>query len=260
MTDRKVALVTGGSRGIGRAVSVELARSGYAVLINFRTNFDEAERARHTIQEAGGTAEICQADVAAPSHRDLLIDFTMQTYGRIDLLVNNAGIGPQRRTDILETDLDTYNHILATNLTGPYFLAQKAAKVMIALLADKRIEAPAIINVSSIRAYTAAGNYGEYCISKAGLSMVTKLLAVRLAQYGINVYEIRPGVIDTDMTARPDVRAYYDERLDKGMTPINRWGRPEEVARAVAVVARGDLPFSTGEVINVDGGWHLRWL
>ncbi|HUU84674.1 MAG TPA: 3-ketoacyl-ACP reductase [Phycisphaerae bacterium] len=260
MTDQKVALVTGGSRGIGQAISLELARNGYVVLINFRSNFDEAEKTRHTIAEAGGTAEICQGDVADPSNRDLLIDFTMQTFGRLDLLVNNAGIGPKKRTDILETDLDTYNRILATNLTGPYFLAQKAARVMIALLADKRIQTPSIVNISSIRAYTAAGNYGEYCISKAGLSMVTKLLAVRLAEHGINVYEIRPGVIDTDMTRRPDVRAYYDERLAKGMVPINRLGTPEEVAKAVAMIARGDLPFSTGEVINVDGGWHLRWL
>ncbi len=260
MSEQRVALVTGGSRGIGRAISLELARSGYAVLINFNTNLDEAERTRSAVESEGGQAEVCQADVSAPSHRDLLVNFTMETYGRIDLLVNNAGIGPPARTDILDTDIDDYHQVLATNLTGPYFLTQRVAKAMIHLLETQRLPSPAIVNVSSIRAYTAAWNYGEYCISKAGLSMVTKLFARRLAEYGIKVYEIRPGVIETDMTAKPETRAYYNQLIGHGMAPIDRWGTPEDVARAVGMIARGDLPFSTGEVINVDGGWHLRSL
>jgi len=260
MSEQPVALVTGGSRGIGRAICLELARGGYAVLINFHHNLTEAERTRQAVEEAGGCAEICQADVSAPSHRDLLVDFTMETYGRIDLLVNNAGIAPPARTDILETDLATFNRILATNLTGPYFLSQRAAKVMLALLEAGQIRAPAIVNISSIRAYTAARNYGEYCVSKAGLSMVTALFARRLAEHGIRVYEIRPGVIETDMTSTPQAREYYGRLIGKGMAPLDRWGQPDDVARAVGMLARGDLPFSTGEVINVDGGWHLRWL
>ena len=260
MIDRKVALVTGGSRGIGRAISLELARSGYAVLINFHTNLGRAEQTRETIQRAGGIADICQADVSAPSHRDLLVDFTMETYGRIDLLVNNAGIAPPRRTDILDTDVETFHRVLGTNLIGPYFLTQRVGKVMIGLLAHKQISRPTIVNISSIRAYTAAWDYGEYCISKAGLSMVTRLFACRLAEHGINVYEIRPGLIETEMTAAREVRDYYGQFIGKGMTPIDRWGKPEEVARAVGMLARQNLPFSTGEVINVDGGWHVRSL
>ena len=260
MIDRKVALVTGGSRGIGRAISLELARAGYAVLINFHTKLGQAGQTRDLIHKSGGVAEICQADVSAPSHRDLLVDFTMETFGRIDLLVNNAGIAPPQRTDILETDIETFEHVLRTNLTGPYFLSQRVARVMIDLLADKQIPRPMIVNISSIRAYTAAWNYGEYCVSKAGLSMVTRLFASRLAEHGINVYEIRPGVIETDMTAKPEVREYYGKLIGNGLTPIDRWGKPGEVARAVGMLAREGLPFSTGEVINVDGGWHLRSL
>jgi len=260
MIDRKVALVTGASRGIGRAISLELARDGYAILVNFHTNLAEAERTRDLIAQQGGTAEVCQADVSAESHHELLVDFTLDTFGRIDLLVNNAGIGPAKRHDILETDLGVFKQILATNLVGPYFLTQRVAKVMIALLGGKKIPPPAIVNISSLRAYTTAPNYGEYCVSKAGLSMVTKLFAARLAEYGIRVYEIRPGLIDTEMTALPKVREYYNQFVGKGLAPIDRWGKPEEVARAVAMLARGDLPFSTGEVINVDGGFHLRRL
>ncbi|MHC4233860.1 MAG: 3-ketoacyl-ACP reductase, partial [Planctomycetota bacterium] len=248
MIDRRVALVTGGSRGIGRAISIELARSGYAVLINYHTDLGQAEQTRGVIQDAGGTAEICQADVAAPSHRDLLVDFTMETYGRVDMLVNNAGIAPPKRTDILETDIVTFTHVMGTNLVGPYFLSQRVAKVMIDLLGHKQIPRPMIVNISSIRAYTSAWNYGEYCVSKAGLAMVTQLFARRLAEHGINVYEIRPGVIETDMTASKEVRDYYDQFIGKGMTPIDRWGKPEEVASAVGMLARDNLPFSTGEV------------
>jgi NAD(P)-dependent dehydrogenase (short-subunit alcohol dehydrogenase family) len=260
MHDNKVALVSGGSRGIGRAICVELARRGYSLLVNFHTNLDEAEHTRHLITELGGTAEICQADVSAPSHRDLLVDFTMETFGRIDLLVNNAGIAPQKRVDILETDIVTFNKVMATNLTGPYFLAQGVARVMVSLLQAKNIHTAAIVNISSIRAYTAAWNYGEYCVSKAGLSMVTRLFANRLAEYGINVYEVRPGIIQTDMTASPQVQQYYDRKIEDGMFPAGRWGQPEEVARAVAMLACGELPYSTGQVIDVDGGWHLRTL
>jgi len=260
MIDKPVALVTGGSRGIGRAICLELAKAGYALLINFNENMDAAEEARQLVEGTGASVEVCQADVTAPSHRDLLVDFTMERFGRIDLLVNNAGISPAVRKDILETEVDVFDAVLSANLSAPYFLTQRVAREMIELLAARSLTHAAIVNISSIRAYTTARNYGEYCISKAGLSMVTKLFAARLAEYGINVYEIRPAIIATEMTQREGVREQYDVRIEAGMMPINRWGKPEEVALAVAAIANGSFPFSTGMVLDVDGGWHLREL
>jgi NAD(P)-dependent dehydrogenase (short-subunit alcohol dehydrogenase family) len=260
MIDHKVALVTGGSRGIGRAISIEVAKAGYAVLINFNENLGAAEEARERVEEHGVPADICQADIAAPSHRDLLIDYAMEHFGRIDLLVNSAGIAPKTRTDILETDPKVFDQIMGTNLCAPYFLTQRVAKEMISLIGEKLIDGGMIVNISSLRSYTAARNYGEYCISKAGMSMVTKLFAVRLAEHNIKVYEVCPGIIETDMTSSQATRDYYNGKLAKGMTPINRWGKPEEVGLAVGAIARGHFPFSTGAVFHVDGGWHLREL
>ena len=260
MIEQKVALVTGASRGIGRAICVRLGEAGYAILINYNENLGAAEETRHLVENLGATVEICQGDISCKSHRDLLVRFTTDRFGRIDLLVNNAGIAPHVRTDILETDEESFDRVLDTNLKGTYFLTQTVARVMIGLIEAKAIERPAIVNISSMRSYTAAANYGEYCISKAGMSMVTKLFAVRLAEYGINVYEVSPGIIETDMTAPANVRAYYDEKLSAGLSPINRWGKPEDVAAAVAAIATGHFPFSTGEVFHVDGGWHLRHL
>ncbi len=260
MVEQKVALVTGGSRGIGRAICLELARAGYAVLVNFNENVGAAEEVRELVEEQGAPAEICQGDISAKSHRDLLVAFTMERFGRIDLLVNNAGISPKTRMDILETDEKSFDRVLSTNLRGPYFLTQRVAKEMIGLIEAGVIEGGAVVNIGSIRSFTAASNYGEYCVSKAGLSMVTRLFAARLAEHGINVYEISPGIIETDMTSRPEVREYYNGKLSDKMTPINRWGKPEEVALAVGAIARGHFPFSTGNVLNVDGGWHLREL
>ncbi len=258
--EHKVALVTGGSRGIGRAICLEVAKAGYAVLINFNEDLGAAEEARQLVEEQGVPAEICQGDIAAKSHRDLVVSFTMGRFGRIDLLVNNAGIAPEVRQDILETEESSFDQVLNINLRAPYFFTQRVAREMIDLIKSKTIENAAIVNISSIRSYTAARNYGEYCISKAGISMVTKLFAARLAEYGINVYEISPGIIETDMTAKPTVRDYYRDKLADGMAPINRWGKPEEVALAVGAIARGHYPFSTGNVFHVDGGWHLHEL
>jgi len=260
MIEQKVALITGGTRGIGKAIALEVARAGYAVMVNFNENLGAAETARNELEKTGVPSDVCQADVSAPSHRDLLVDYTLEKFGRIDLLVNSAGIGPSVRKDILESDPEVFDEVMATNLRAPYFLTQRVAREMIALIKAKSIEGGAIVNIASIRSYTTAQNYGEYCISKAGLSMVTRLFAVRLAEFGINVYEIRPGIIETDMTSSPAVREHYDAKIAKGMSPINRWGRPEEVAAAVGAIARGAFPFTTGSVFDVDGGWHLREL
>lgn len=260
MIEQKVALVTGGSRGIGRAVCLELARAEYAIVINYHENLGAAEEARQLVEDIGAPIELCQGDVTAKSHRDLIVTFALERFGRIDMLVNNAGIAQKVRNDILQTDEEGFDSVLDTNLRAPYFLTQRVAREMVHLIESKTIDGATIINISSIRRYTAAGNYGAYCISKAGLSMITKLFAVRLAQYGINVYEISPGLIETDMTSIKGVRGYYDAKLAEGLAPINRWGKPEEVALAVGAIARGHFPFSTGSVFDVDGGWHLRQL
>lgn len=251
-----VALVTGGSRGIGRGICLALAREGYTVLINYNSNHSAAEQTREMIEAAGGKADLCQADIAERSNRELLLDYCMENLGRLDLLVNNAGIGPSQRVDLLEMTEDSFDQVIGTNLKGPLFLAQAAARLMIEQVQRKVIPTAAIVNISSISAYAASVNRGEYCISKAGVSMATALFAARLAEYGIRVYEIRPGIIETDMTA--PVKKKYDQLIAGGFAPIKRWGTPEDVGKAVAAIARGDLPYSTGEVINVDGGFHLR--
>ncbi len=260
MIEQKVALVTGGSRGIGRAICLELARAGYALLINYIENLGAAEETRHFVDAFGVPADICQGDVSAKSHRHLIVDFTMERFGRIDMLVNNAGIAPKVRKDILDTDERSFDKLIKTNVKAPYFLTQRVAREMIALIEADQIEGGTIINISSMRRFTAARNYGEYCISKTALGMVTKLFAARLAEHGIAVFEISPGIIKTDMTSGESVTEYYDAELEKGMAPINRWGKPEEVALAVSAIAEGHFPFSTGSVFDVDGGFHVREL
>lgn len=255
---KPVALVTGGSRGIGRGISLALGKSGYLVVVNYERNLDAAQATHNEIESAGGEADILQGNVGEPAHRDLMVNYILDTYGRIDLLVNNAGIAPKVRADILESTEDSFDHLLKVNLKGPFFLTQRVANTMVNLIANKTIDHAAIVNISSISAYTASVNRGDYCISKAGISMMTQLFAARLAAHNINVYEIRPGIIETDMTA--GVKEKYDKLIAAGLTPIQRWGKPEDVGRAVAMIARGDLPFSTGEVINVDGGFHMKTL
>jgi NAD(P)-dependent dehydrogenase (short-subunit alcohol dehydrogenase family) len=262
-SNRKVALVTGASRGIGRAIAVELARANYDLMINYAANQPAAEEACAAIRAAsvseGARIETCRASIAEARDREKLVQKTRETFGRLDLLVNNAGISPEKRTDLLDATVESFDRIIGVNLKGPYFLTQKVARWMIEQkssgLDDYR---PAIVNISSVSAYTASPERGDYCVSKAGLSMMTKLYAARLANEGINVYEIRPGVISTDMTAGG--KEQYDGLIAEGLTPIRRWGTPEDVGRAVAAIATGMFPFSTGEVINVDGGFHLRRL
>jgi len=262
-----VALITGASRGIGRGIALELAKIGYDLVINYASNLSAA-RETATDSVAGAArqqreirAEICQADIANNNDRRKLIEFTKDKFGRLDLLVNNAGVAPEVRADVLEASEESFDRLISINLKGPYFLTQLAAKWMIQQVTqgvgfDKG--QPKIITISSISAYTASVNRGDYCIAKAGLSMVTTLFAARLAEHGIHVYEIRPGIIATDMTE--SVKAKYDKLISEGLTPIKRWGTAEDVGKAVSAVAQGLLPFSTGEVINVDGGFHLRRL
>jgi NAD(P)-dependent dehydrogenase (short-subunit alcohol dehydrogenase family) len=262
-----VALITGASRGIGRGIALELAESGFDVVVNFQTNDSaarEAVAACRAAAEAHGCmirAEMCRADISKTEDRQNLIAFVKAQFGRLDLLVNNAGVAPLVRTDILEGTEESFDRVLNINLKGPYFLTQLAARWMIEQCAQGRAEdryRPKIVTISSLSAYTASPERGEYCVAKAALSMLTPLYAARLAEHGINVYEIRPGIIATDMTQV--VKGKYDQLISEGLTPIRRWGTPEDVARAVRAIAQDVLPFSTGEVINVDGGFHIRRL
>jgi NAD(P)-dependent dehydrogenase (short-subunit alcohol dehydrogenase family) len=259
MINDRVAIVTGSSRGIGRGIALALAERGWAVVINYRSNQNAAKEAKQLVEAEGGSALIVQADMARQSDLQTLVDAVLERFGRIDLLVNNAGVGPRQRVDMLQVSKTSYEEVMGINLTGPFFLTQRVANEMIALLQDGKIPSPQIINISSISAYTSSPARAEYCISKAGMSMLTKLWADRLAEYGINVYEIRPGIIATDLTSV--VQEKYDRLiLEEGITPIRRWGQPEDIGKAVIAIAEGLLPFSTGEVINVDGGFHLHRL
>jgi NAD(P)-dependent dehydrogenase (short-subunit alcohol dehydrogenase family) len=252
------ALVTGSSRGIGRGIAHCLARAGYDIVINYAQNPDAAETSASGVRDHGRRAEICRADVSLPDDGKRLVDFTVQTFGRLDLLVNNAGIAPRVRADVLEASQESYDEVMTTNLKGPYFLTQCAANRMVALKQDGVVEAPRIVVISSISAYTSSPNRGDYCVSKAGLTMLTRLFAHRLAEYGIPVIEVQPGIIQTDMTG--PVKEKYDRLIADGLTPIRRWGQPEDVGKAVTAVALGYLDFSTGAAIPVDGGFHMHRL
>jgi len=254
----RVALVTGAGRGIGRGIAVALVERGWTVVVNYRNNAEAAAETVRLVEQAGGQALAVQADVAEAADRERLVEATLEKFGRIDLLVNNAGMAPRHRVDILETSEDSYDEVMLVNLKGPFFLTQRVARVMIELLETGVVEQPRIVNIGSLSAYTSSTNRAEYCLSKAGVAMMTALYADRLAEYGILVYEVRPGIVETDMTRA--VKEKYDGLIAGGLTPIRRWGRPDDVARAVVALAEGYFPFSTGEVINVDGGFHLRRL
>jgi NAD(P)-dependent dehydrogenase (short-subunit alcohol dehydrogenase family) len=253
-----VALITGASRGIGRGAALALAGRGWSVVVNFRGNAAAAEDTLRAVEQAGGRGLLVQADISSPTDRERLIDATLRHFGRIDALVNNAGMAPRQRVDLLELSEASYDEVMAVNLKGPFFLTQRAAKAMIRLIEAQTMPRGVIINMGSISAYTSSVNRAEYCVSKAGMAMMTQLYADRLADHNINVYEIRPGIIDTDMTSV--AKAKYDKLIAEGLTPIRRWGTPEDVGRAVAAIAEGAFPMSTGEIINVDGGFHLRRL
>ncbi len=257
------ALITGASRGIGRGIALELAPLGYDLVINYVSNASAAEKtAADCIVSASAAgkairAEICAADISKSDDRRKLVEFTRSKFGRLDLLVNNAGVAPHVRADLLEATEESFDRLININAKGPYFLTQLAAKWMIEQPASDGVRRK-IITISSVSAYTASVNRGDYCISKAALSMLTPLFAARLAEHGINVYEIRPGLIATDMTGV--VKDKYEKLIKDGLTPIKRWGTPQDVGKAVAAIAQDLLPFSTGEVINVDGGFQFRRL
>ena len=264
MSERPVAIVTGASRGIGKGIAKILAGLDYNIVINHfdfkngKPDDNSAMQSQNEIKFSGAECEILRGDISSSHDRQKLVDLTKEKFGRCDMLVNNAGVAPSKRADLLEATEDSFNRVMNINLKGPYFLTQLAANWMI----EQKKEHPdrnfRICNISSISAYTSSTARGEYCVSKAGISMMTKLYADRLAEFNIGVFEIRPGVIMTDMTSV--VKDKYDKLIAEGLTPIKRWGHPEDIAKAVGAVAEGRLDFSTGQIINVDGGFHLRRL
>lgn len=259
----RTAIVTGASRGIGRAIAEALGGAGFNVAINYNASADAANDAVRAVEAAGGQALSVQANVGQLEDHTKLLEATVERFGKVDLLVNNAGVAPKVRADLMEMGEESYDHVLDTNLKGAFFLTQRVANHMIAQQksGDGSFPAltPMIVNIGSISAYAASVNRGEYCMAKAGMAMMTQLFAARLADEGINVYEVRPGIIATDMTS--GVKEKYDKLIiEQGLTPIRRWGEPTDIAQAVLAIAEGRFPFSTGEVINVDGGFHMHRL
>ena len=254
----KVAFVTGGSRGIGLGIARQLAKDGFYVAINGRRAEAEVAPVLQELETCGVAAIYCQGDVAALADHQRMLARIRDRFGRLDVLVNNAGVAPEVRADILEALPESFDRLISINLRGPYFLTQAAAKWMIEQRnADANFRG-CIVNVSSISAIVASTNRGDYCISKSGIAMATQLWAARLAEFGIEVYEVRPGIVATDMTA--NVKQKYDQLIADGLTLQKRWGTPQDVGQAVAMLARGDLPYATGQVLHIDGGMLLRRL
>lgn len=265
MIDKQIAIVTGASKGIGKAIAKELAVLGFGLVVNYfdfdaqnRPDDSNARQTQKEIEALGTECKILRGDVSCVADRQNLKELTKGTFGRCDLLVNNAGVAPAKRIDLLKADEESFERVMSINLKGPYFLTQLMANWMIGQKREHPERDFRIINISSMSAYTSSPARGEYCLSKAGVSMMTKLYADRLAEFNIGVFEIRPGIIATDMTG--GVKDKYDKLIAGGLTPIKRWGLPEDVAKAVRVIARGRLDFSTAQVLNVDGGFHLRRL
>jgi 3-oxoacyl-[acyl-carrier protein] reductase len=249
---RPTALVTGGTRGIGLGIARALARDGWNLaLCGVRAETDVRD-ALDELRSGGADTAYTIADLARVEDRQTLVDWIRDRYGSVNALVNNAGRAPRVRADLLEATEDSFEEVLRTNLQGPYFLTQQIAAQMLARKQADRAWPASIVFVTSVSADMASPNRGEYCVSKAGLAMTVKLFAARLAASGIPVYEVRPGVIATDMTA--GVKDIYDRRIADGLIPEGRWGTPDDVGRAVAALLRGDLPYATGTVLHIDGG------
>jgi 3-oxoacyl-[acyl-carrier protein] reductase len=248
---KEVVLITGGSRGIGFGIATQLAHAGYDIVINGVREAPAVQDKLKKLEETGAKVLYCQANISSSTDRARMLAEIKQFFGRLDVLVNNAGIAPRERKDILEASEESFSELVDTNLKGPYFLTQSVAKWMIEQKKEKGFRG-SIINISSISAIVASVNRGEYCIAKAGVSMATQLFAVRLAEFDIPVYEVRPGIIHTDMTA--GVTEKYDRLIEGGLTLQKRWGYPEDVGKAVLALVKGYLPYSTGQIINVEGG------
>ena len=254
----KVALVTGGVRGIGYGISQALARDGWHLAVCGTKEPGEVDSQVAELESNKITVRYYRCDVAEKSDREQMVDHIRRDFGAVSLLVNNAGVGARVRADMLEMTEENYEWLMKINLTGPFFLTQAIAKLMAEEKTKNTSFSGCIINVSSISAIVASINRGEYCISKAGVSMATKLWAVRLAEYGFPVYEIRPGLIKTDMTEKVTVK--YTKLIEGGILLQPRWGMPDDIGQAVATLASGRIPYATGQVITLDGGMLVERL
>lgn len=254
---QKIALVTGSRRGIGLGIARALGKVGYFVVVSATAAQDDA--VIETLQAEGIDCTYIPCNIAVQADRVRILEEIAARYGRLDVLVNNAGVAPTVRLDLLETTEDSFDRLMQINLKGTFFMCQLAARMMIDML-GKGLEdyTPRLVNISSMSAYTSSTSRGEYCVSKAGISMTTQLFADRLAEYGIPVFEVRPGIIQTDMTA--GVTEKYQKLIDGGITPIKRFGQPADVANCVCAAVSGLLDFATGQVLNADGGFHIRRL
>lgn len=255
---KRTALITGGARGIGFGISQTLTDEGWNIAISGRRRFIEVQDRLKQLQLNGAKVHYYQSDVAIGEDRAVLLKSIENDMGSLNLLINNAGVAPEKRCDILEADEESFNRLININLKGPYFLTRDAARWMIEQKHREPNNNFAIINIGSISAEVASPSRGDYCVSKAGLAMVTKLWATRLGEYNIPVYEIQPGIIRTDMTAT--VQKKYNTLIAEGLLLQNRWGTPNDIGKAVASLARGDMPYSTGQMIRVDGGLTVHRL
>ncbi len=254
-SEKRVALVTGGARGIGLGIARRLAADGFSLAVNGRREEADVGDVLEELHDQGADVLYCQADVADADCRQKMVEQIRSKFGRLDVLVNNAGVAPDVRADLLDATEESFDRLISINLRGPYFLTQLVARWMAEQRQANDGFAGVIVNVSSVSATMASTNRGDYCISKAGIAMATKLWATRLAEFGIQVYEVRPGVIATDMTAK--VIEKYNQLIADGLTVEPRWGTPDDVGRAVAVLARGDLSYATGNIFCIDGGLTL---
>ena len=255
---KKIALVTGAARGIGFEIAAILARENFDLVIADIQDEQKVSENMALLRKSGADVLYCRCDISNPSDRTKMIDEIKNKFGKLNVLVNNAGVAPSVRADILEAGEESYERVMKINLQGPYFLTQAVASWMVEQRKADEHYSGCIINISSISSTVASVGRGEYCISKAGISMMTKLWAVRMAEFNIPVYEIRPGIIMTDMTVT--VKDKYDKLIAEGILLQKRWGLPEDIAKVAAMMARGDIAYSTGQVVMVDGGFSVERL
>ncbi len=252
---KQVALITGGTRGIGLGIATELAREGIHLAVSGMRSEDKVTPVLEELRASGIDVIYCQGDVANPEDRKAVVQQVKDSFGQLNFLVNNAGVAPKQRLDLLEATEASFEHVLKTNLQGPYFLSQSVANWLIEQKSGNPRFFGSIINISSISATVASVNRGEYCVSKAGMTMMTSLFATRLGEFDLPVYEIRPGVIETDMTS--GVKEKYDRLFSEGLCPQARWGKPSDIGKIVKALVSGLFPYSTGEVIMADGGMTI---
>lgn len=255
---RRVALITGGTRGIGLGIARALAAEGWDLALNGVRQAEDVSACLDSLRHDGATVIYCRGDIGVAADRQAVIEQVRGEFGRLHALVNNAGITSPGRKDVLEADEETWDRVFDTNLKGPFFLTQLAANWMIEQRSEDKNFGGCIINLTSISSDYVSTNRGDYCLTKAALAMATKLWAARMAEHGVSVYEIRPGIIRSDMTS--GVVDKYDRLIAEGLTQQRRWGLPEDVGKAAAMLVRGDLPYSTGQVLRVDGGMTIQTL